>query len=127
MASRPASFQLWKPLPQGNKGLLRFSDLLQAGFGYAEISLCAAATLGRRVSEAGRDHTLLLQALQRRIDASNADLLPGAFLDYSGDRDSVGVLTRTEQGQQDNQFELPEMGSHRHLFNYNEEMTPLQP
>jgi hypothetical protein len=91
-----------------------------------EVALRPSATLGSRLAEFRDDEALLLQAFQGGIDAAEFYVAVGELLDFTSDRNAIGVVAETENHEHDDELEVGEIGGGGHIFNYDEEIARKQ-
>ncbi len=82
----------------------------------AKKALRTSAAFRCRVSNAGLDVTLLLQAIKRCIDGANRDFPLDAGFDFLAHGDAVGAVIETQNRQKDNVFEFSEVVPTRHYL-----------
>ena len=81
-----------------------------------KVFLRPSSTLRRWFTKLGCDEAFVLQALQGRIDAANCYISTSALLKLLADRDTVGVLTQSDENQDHHQFKAAELVALGHLF-----------
>jgi hypothetical protein len=84
-------------------GLLYLSKAL---FCDLEIPLCPAPAFWSGVAEAGRNQALSFQPFEGRIYTSYRNASSTALFKFLGNRNSVGIVTQMDQGEDNHQFKL---------------------
>lgn len=89
-----------------------------AGFGEGEEAFGATSSLRGGVAEFGADNAFLLHAVEGGVEGSRSGFATGAEGDLGADGNPVGVVAETQDGEEDDLFELAEGCWLRHN-NYN--------
>src|SRR4051812_28474467 len=89
--------------PQSGQRFLCRSDLSQPCRGDRKVAFRAAAAFRCRLADDGTDQSLLLEALERVVDARENDRLARALLDGTRDRHAVRLLAFAHQGEKHEQ------------------------
>jgi hypothetical protein len=101
-------------------------DGAQTLAGDAEVALGAAAALGGGFTEVRGDEALGLEAIECGVDAADGDVAAALLGELSGERDAVGFISETKDGEEKREFELAEIGVLAHIFNICEEIVVAQ-
>jgi hypothetical protein len=120
------SFRIRKSLPQTGEDAASCVDLAEAFPGDAEVAFGFAAAFGGWVADGGSDEAFALQPLQGRIDAANGNIAAAMAFELAGDRHAVGLVAEMDDGEQNHEFEFPEIAAVCHYFNNSEEIDDVK-
>jgi len=120
------SFRIRKSLPQTGEDAASCVDLAEAFPGDAEVAFGFAAAFGGWVADGGSDEAFALQPLQGRIDAANGNVAAAMAFELAGDRHAVGLVAEMDDGEQNHEFEFPEIAAVCHYFNNSEEIDDVK-
>ena len=75
----------------------------------AKVPFRSPSAFGSRVAEVRLNAAFRFQTIKRRIDRTYGDFSADAFFNLVPHRDPVGLITETQERQNDNVFEFAEV------------------
>src|SRR6185369_995329 len=124
VASCRPSLQLRDAAPEGGEGALRLLYGFQPFPCDLEKSLSPASTFGRWIAVSRGHKAVLFQPVQRGVDRAQQNGTLARLLNFPRNRDAISVLSDTQDGEQDHEFEVGQMLP-SHLFTNYEYIASL--